>query len=180
MKSNIQRLCQTICRPLTFNMALPVLLLLFSFKPGADTPTLKLQDIRKEVKIESPFQSIRIDGNISVVLSNAPTGKIIIIGKEKDVNRIRYSVVNNKLIIDAQRKNSFADLTVYLSATTLQSIQVNGDVNLSSNDILNVDGLRISLNGSSSVKVRTTGKLSFDTPYEYDLLWETPNREGSK
>ncbi|MBC7886349.1 MAG: DUF2807 domain-containing protein [Ferruginibacter sp.] len=170
MKANMQRLRQTI-NTLMITLVFPSLLSLFSFTPGPGTKAPGLALIQKQVKVENAFQMVKIDGDISVVLTNEPVGRLMVEGKERDVNRIRFTVKNNKLIIDAQRKTSFDALTIYLPATGLQAILVNGDTDISSAGIIKVDDLHISLNGLSSVRVTTTGKLSFDTPYEYELLW---------
>lgn len=174
MKSNIQGLYRKMSSRQTIKGALPLFLLLSSFKPGEGTGGSKMVVIRREVKVESTFQSIRIDGNIGVILTNDPAGTVSLEGKEKDLDRIRYTVKNNTLIVDAQRKNSFDDVTVYISAIRLQSIKGNGDMDISSGDMLEVDDLRIFLNGNINVNVKTKGKLSIDAPDEYDLSWETP------
>jgi len=130
--------------------------------------------IRKELKVESVFQSIRIEGDISVVLTNDPAGTVIVEGREKELTKIKAAFKNNILIIDVNRKNFFAKLTLYLSAITLQTIQLNGDANISSIEFIKSDHLHMSLNGNIKVKVKTMGQLSFDTPDDIDLLWKSP------
>ena len=147
----------------------PSLFLLFSFRPGEDNEVLKVPVIRKELKVENAFQGIRIEGDISVMLTNDPAGTIIIEGKERELNKIRPVVENNILIIDGNRKNFFAKVTIYLSAVTLRTIQLNGDANISSTDFIKSDHLNISLNGNINVKVKTMGQLSFDTPDDIEL-----------
>jgi hypothetical protein len=174
MKPKIQRLYQTINRPLIIKLFFPSLLLLFSFKSGEGTGGPKLPVIRKEVKVEAPFQRACIDGDISMILTNEPAGTLMMEGNEEAVNKIRYSVKNNELIIDAHRKNRLGELTIYLSAATLKSMLVNGDAHISSIDIIKPDNLQIWLNGNINVKVKTTGKVSIDAYPGYDLFWDHP------
>lgn len=108
------------------------------------------------------------------MLTNDPAGTVIIEGKEKELKKIRPVLKDNILIIDFNRKHLFAKLTLYLSAITLQTIQLNGDANISSIEFIKSDHLHISLNGNINVKVKTMGQLSFDTPDDIELLWKSP------
>ena len=115
-----------------------------------------------------------------MILTNEPSGTITIEGKEKDINRIRHSVKNNELVIDARRKNYFNKLIIYLPATTLQSMQVNGDGNISSTGMLQSEELYLTLNGAIDVKIKTTGKLHVDAPKELELSWKSPRKQKMK
>jgi len=172
MKSNIQRLFQFINRPVMTKL-FPSLFLLFSFRPGGDTEGRKLPVIQKEVIVD-PFQTVRINGDISMVLTNEPAGTLVVEGNENDVNRIKYIVKNNELTIDAHRKNRLDEITIYLSAATLKSMLVNGDGNISSIGIIKPADLHIWLNGNVDIKVKTTGKISVDSYDSYELFWKSP------
>lgn len=180
MKSNIQKRYQTINKLPVIRLFFPSLLLLFSFTPGDGTEQKNPPVIQKEIKVEGLFQNVRVYGDISMILTNDPSGTITIEGKEKDIKRIRHGVKNNELFIDARRKNYFNKLIIYLPATTLQSMQINGDGDVSSTDMLQSDELHITLNGAIDVKVKTTGKLRVDAPNEYELSWKSPLKQKLK
>ena len=167
-------------KPFIIKLLFPSLLFLFSFKAIKNIDVPKLPVIRKELKVESAFQSIRIEGDISVVLTNDPAGTVIVEGREKELNKIKAVFKNNILIIDANRKNIFGKLTLYLSAITLQSIQLIGDANISSIEFIKSDHLHMSLNGNIKVKVNTMDQLSFDSPDDIELLWKSPLAKGKK
>ncbi len=169
MKTNIQKLLQTLNRPIILKLLFPALLLLFSFTPGG-TKKSKVAVIRKEVIIEKPFQSIIINGDISVILTNNPAGAIMVEGNENDLNKIRYKNKNNELILDASRKKSFAQITIYLSATMLKHMLINGDGDISSTGIIKTDDLHVWLNGDINVEINTIGKVSADAYNGYDLF----------
>ena len=157
-------------KPFIIKLLFPSLLFLFSFKAIKNIDVPKLPVIRKELKVESAFQSIRIEGDISVVLTNDPAGTVIVEGREKELNKIKAVFKNNILIIDANRKNIFGKLTLYLYSITLQSIQLNGDANISSIEFIKSGYLHMSLNGNIKVNVNTMGQLSFDTPDDIELM----------
>ncbi len=180
MKTNIQRLYQTINGPLILKLAFPSLLLLFSYNNPERTGVSKPPIIRKELKVDSTFRSIQIEGDISVMLTNDPAGTIIIEGKENELNKIRPVFKNDVLFIYLNRKNIFSKLTLYLSVTTLQAIRLNGDANISSIESIKADHLHLSLNGNIKVKVNTVGHLSVDTPDDIELIWKSPSLNRKK
>ena len=170
MKSNFKKLGKFISQLKSIGLICPFLLPLFSFRPAEDNQLQKLPVVKKELKIDSSFKNIQIEGDVSLVLTNAPAGKIIIEAKEKDFKKVKYFFENKVLVIDASRKHLFAKLTIYLSAVTLQNLQLNGDGNISSIDFIQSDHLHLSLNGDIKVKVKTMGELSFDTPDDIELI----------
>ena len=74
--------------------------------------------IRKQLKVDSSFRGIRIDGDISVILTNDPAGTIVIEGRANEMKKIKAGFEKNIFIVDAERKRLFAKLTLYLSAIT--------------------------------------------------------------
>lgn len=170
MKTNFQSLYKNIKKLLLTGMIFPFILLLCSFKPPENSQLQKSSIIKKELKINGNFKSITLEGNVSVVLTNDAAGTIIIEGKEKLVNKVKTFFENNTLIIDVVQNHWFAKITIYLSAKTLQSLQLNGDGNISSRDFIQSPSLHITLNGTIKVKIKTMGKLSFDAPDDVELI----------
>ena len=169
MKTTIQRPGKISSGLRSIGLIFPFLFLLCSFKPAGNNPLQKSSIVKKELKIKGNFKSIRLEGNVSVVLTNDPAGTIIIEGKENLVNKVRAVFENNTLIVVVNPNHWFPKLTIYLSAKTLQSLQLNGDGNISSIDFIQSDNLHISLNGDIKVKVKTMGQLSFDAPDDIEL-----------
>jgi Putative auto-transporter adhesin, head GIN domain len=163
MKVNIKRL-------LSAKLFFPFLFLLCSFKQEKESNLQKSPVVKKELKIAGSFKNLMLEGNILVVLTNDAPGTIIVEGKEKLVNKIRGILKNDTLTVDLMPNHWFAKLTIYLSATTLQSLQLNGDGKITSVDFIKSAHLNISLNGNINVKVKTLGQLSFDTPDDIELL----------
>jgi hypothetical protein len=173
MKAN-QNVFESINSQRVIRMLGSSLLLLFSFAPGESKGDPHLPGLKKELKMEGRFHRIRIDGDVSVRLTNEPAGTVVLEGNERSLSRIKHSLVDNTLVIDASRKNFFAKLTIYLSAITLQDMQINGFADITSVEPIQSDLLHIFLNGDIDVTVKTLGKLSFDTPEEFELQWKKP------
>ena len=146
-------------------LSLPI----FSFQPGEYYKAKRRTITKKSFSISQPFKNIRFDGNIEIVLTNAPAGTLIVEGKEKEINKISPIIADGQVIINVQRKNYFSEMKVYLSALNLESIIVNGDAGISSSEVIDVTKLHFSLNGHSSIKIKVTGDINLITPYEYDL-----------
>ena len=175
MKQNRRNIFQTINKAIIFKAGIPALCLLFSFKPTDKGITPDVPTVRKEIKSNGDFQKIRLDGNVSVILTNDPPGTVIVEGREKDVNRVWHSLKQNTLVINANRTWLVSSkLTIYLSALTVLELQVNGDTDISSAGIIKANDLHISMNGNIDVKVKTNGKISVDAPEGYELQWKTP------
>lgn len=181
MKPTTQKPYHVVNKLFLIKLFLPsFVLLLLSFRSGDTTEGKNPPVVQKEMKIEGLFQNVRIYGDVSMVLTNEPSGTVIIEGKEKDIKKLKHSVKNNELVIDARKKNYFNKLTIFLPATTLQSMQVNGDGDISSTDMIRSDELHLTLNGAVDVKIKTTGKLRVNAPNEYELSWKTPIKQKLK
>jgi hypothetical protein len=174
MKTSIQRPGKITGGLKITGLVLPFLLLLCSFKQEKKSNLQKSPVVKKELKIDGSFKKILVRGNVSIVLTNDAAGTVIIEGKEKLVSKIKSVFENNTLSVDLTPNRWFAKLTIYLSAKTLESLQVNGDGNISSFDFIQSDHLHISLNGDIKVKVKTLGQLSFDAPDDIELLTRRP------
>ena len=180
MKASVQSSYWAIDNRLVFILVFPSLFLLVSFKPFKDKVGSKQGVIRKQLKVDSIFRGIRIDGDISVILTNDPAGTVVIEGRANELKKIKAGFEKNIFIVDAERKPLFAKLTLYLSAITLKTIQLNGDGSISSNDFIQSERLHISLNGDIVVDVKTLGELSFDTPDDIELRPKPGAHDNSK
>lgn len=124
---------------------------------------------RKELKFENQFQTVNIEGDVTVIFTNEPIGSIAIEGQERHLDKVRYILEDNKLTIDVNQIADFKKITVYLSAIALQHFQMNGNADISSFGTLNTNQMHLYLNGNISLKIRTTGQLFFDSPDDIEL-----------
>jgi len=173
MKKYSQAICYT--HPCKLLGSLLCLLAVFvsSFSERAAAPVKECCTVRKLLPLPVNCTSIQIDGDMSVVLTNDAARSATIEGKQKDVSAVSTITKNNAMVINAARRFSFGKLTLYLPAPVLQSIQVNGNGDISSADYIKTSGLHITLNGNITVKVKTAGRISFDSPDDIELKRKT-------
>jgi Putative auto-transporter adhesin, head GIN domain len=126
--------------------------------------------IKKELKVEKAFKGIRIEGDISLVLTNAPAGTVIVEGKQNQIGKLNPIFETTTLVIDASQKNFFSKFTIYLSALALEAIQFNGDGNISSAEFIQSNHLYITLGGAIDIRIKTLGQISFDTREDIELV----------
>src|SRR5262249_38711884 len=88
----------------------------------------------------------------------------------QDVNNVKIIVKRGKLEINAEKKNLFSKIAVYLPASDIHSLIVNGDAKIFSSGNIMTTKLEITLNGLSQVNIFYHGKLKI-TPgegYEFE------------
>jgi Putative auto-transporter adhesin, head GIN domain len=123
----------------------------------------------KEIDLPGVFQEIEIRGNITVILTNEPDSKLLAKGSPKDLSRIKTTLKDRKLLIDAQKKISFSKLTIYIPVTNADLLVTNGQTEIFSLGTIKSD-LKIILNGDSRISVDYTGKLKILPGKGYELV----------
>ena len=170
MKSTVKPNFQNIARTLRQKLYLPVFALFISVVAAAQAhPNRSTVVDRKEINVSEPFQHIEVRGNVNVILTNAPAGYILLEGNYKDLGAVETILRTGKVVIDAQQKNSFSNLNVYVSAVNLSSLTINGDGEIHSLGTVKTNELELILNGIVSVKVRNEGKVNVIAGEGYDL-----------
>ena len=124
----------------------------------------------KEIDLPETFQEIEIRGDVTLILTNEPTGKLLAKGNPKDLSRIKTTLKNQKLFIDAQKKSSFSKLTIYVPVTNAELLVTNGETEILSLGTIKSKDLEIILNGHSRISVNYTGKLKILPGLGYALL----------
>jgi hypothetical protein len=124
----------------------------------------------KEINLPEVFQEIEVRGDITLILTNEPVSKLLIKGNPKDLNRIKTTLINRKLLIDAQKRSSFSKLTVYIPVINADLLVTNGETEIFSLGTLKSKDLKIILNGHSRISVNYEGKLKILPGVGYALL----------
>lgn len=139
----------------------------FSYSPFID---------QKEVNLSDEYKQVETRGEITVVLVNEPSGRLLLTGNQKDLDCLKTSVINKQLVVDAEKKKSFAPLTLYLPVTGITSLVINGDAEIYSLGKIKADDLKITLNGVSQLAVTYEGKVNVIPGKGFDL--ESVHRAG--
>lgn len=80
---------------------------------------------RKEVVIQDYFVEVEVKGEITVILTTAPAGELMVEGNVLDVATVKTSVKKGRLIIEADKKKCNSKLTVFLSVTNVDTLIIN-------------------------------------------------------
>ena len=170
MKSTVKPNLKNIARTLRQKLYLPVFALIISIAAAAQVHSNRSPVIdRKEINVSEPFQHIEVRGNVKVILTNAPAGYILLEGTYKDIGAVATILRQGKVVIDAQEKQSFSNLNVYVSAANLSSLTINGDGDIRSLGTVKTNELDLILNGIVGVDVRSEGKVNVVAGEGYDL-----------
>ena len=113
----------------------------------------------KEVNIMGWFHEVEVRGDVTVILTNGPAGKLWLNGNMDDLERVQTSVKNERLSINADMKRRKSKLTVYIPIATIASLVINGDTEVYSSGTIKTNDLEILLNGTSLVSVKYLGRL---------------------
>jgi hypothetical protein len=133
--------------------------------------TAKPLPITKKIGIEGSYKKIIISGAVKVVLVDNTADSFVIEGQEKNVQRISVAVSNGKLMIKTPAGNMKDRAVVYVPVSMINSVEVDGDIDVNSNVVLNTPLLLLSMNGESHARLRTTGQVKVDTAGDYEIRY---------
>jgi len=109
--------------------------------------------VTNEVSVD-PFDKIRVYDNINLILKNGPEIGISIEGGKNLLPKINFEVLDNILIISNDNScnwvRSYRDLNVFVTHPGISDIYLQGYGTLSSYGTLEVQDLRIIVEGSTS------------------------------
>lgn len=133
-------------------------------------PVAQLSATYKEIKKSRPFESINVNGDVTVILTNEQTSNIMLRGNDKDISLVETIERGKTLEINAEKKRTASKLIVYLPVDDLHSLKVTGNAQIFSSGNIVVDNLEVILNGSSMVRVYCYGSLKVTTAEGYELI----------
>lgn len=129
-----------------------LLLLLILSQINAQTITGNGNVIR-QVRNVSSFDAIEANNGWDIILSQGNEHKLVVETDENLIETCITEVRGNTLYIYSKRKSwRSSRRNVYVSYKMLKSIDANGGVDISSENTMRVNNLRLDLNGGSDVK----------------------------
>lgn len=154
-----------------------VLLLLFivchSITVKAQVTLTSVLTSRNEIKIPGTYQRIEVRGDVTVVLTNEPAGTFLVEGNPIEFNKVKPTLKNGRLLINAEKKTSFEKLIVYVPITAVTALLITGEAEIFSSGTIITNGLEITLNGTSQLAVHYQGKLQISPADGYHLSDDT-------
>ena len=115
-----------------------------------DNQTSETRDI-------SGYTSIRIDGVATVRFAQSDTWSCRIEGKAEELDRLTTTVKNGTLIIDqrkeGKREQNIQGTTLYLSAPTLDEVEIDGVGTFECEEPLKAEDIRFEIDGVGTIKI---------------------------
>jgi hypothetical protein len=124
--------------------------------------------VHKEIASQA-FENVEVRGDIIVFLTNEVRSDITLQGDNRDINAVTTTENNDKLEINATKVKSASHLIVYLPASKIHSLKINGNTKVFSSGDVVVDDLAITLRGNSIVRVYHYGKLTVIPAQGYEV-----------
>ena len=158
-------LCVNICSTAQTSSDRPTIFL--EYDPTSNR--MPLTDV-KEINLSEIFQEIEIRGDITLILTNEPANKLLAKGNPKDLRRIKTTIKDRKLIVDARGKITFSKLIIYIPVINAALLVTNGETEIFSLGTIKSKELKIILNGDSRVSLNYEGKLKILPGKGYELV----------
>ena len=126
MKINFKEYVQQYCTFSRKKIFLPIMALLMSLAAFSQSQQpCSAPSERKEIIISEYFLEVEVKGEITVILTSAPAGELMVEGNAIDVATVKTSVKKGRLIIEADKKRCNSKLTVFVSVTNVDTLIIN-------------------------------------------------------
>ena len=121
-------------------------------------------NIKKETRAVSAFSEIEVSGMYQVYLTQGKTNSLVIEGDENLMQYIITKNDNNKLIIETKKSlNPTGDIKIYLTFTSLESIDLSGACEVIGEGRLKFDKIEFEGSGASEFTLdMKAGLVEFD------------------
>ncbi|WP_165042518.1 GIN domain-containing protein [Dysgonomonas sp. ZJ709] len=119
-----------------------------------------------ETRPVSPFQQVEGSNGINVIYSASNTFSLKVEAQDDVLSRIKTEVKNGVLKIYVDNKDNYrikGKIEVYISAPTLDRINLSSGSSFITSDISNLESIRIDLSSGASVGI---GKLTAKSYYQ--------------
>jgi hypothetical protein len=124
------------------------------------------------------IQSVVINANVTVVLTNFGDNEIRITGDDFLKQQVHLRRNGNKLVISANKRSSLlGKVVIYVPAAYVSRIFINSDAHVHSSGILQNPKLDVFINGACRIMIDNIGQLNFmgnrffDCTYEGGNIW---------
>ena len=126
--------------------------------------------VSKLIRLNEGYNSLVIEDDISVVLSESNSNEIIIKGEEKSVEKVKVKVDDGKLVLWYVPGAVPTAVKVFVPAAALSRININGKSDVTSASTLNNPKLRVIVAGEGKVHLRSNGKVLVEGTDEFDFI----------
>jgi Putative auto-transporter adhesin, head GIN domain len=131
----------------------------------------------KVISTKAAFQHIVINGDVDVVLTEKDFVQVDVTGEQKSVEAVTHYVKRGTLYINRKGASKGAKPVVTIAVSDLQSLEVNGDGDVTSKGTLRSSKLKLTINGESKFNVRNLGEILLESDGDIDLQFEKSGAE---
>ena len=102
----------------------PIIALLTAATAFSQTPCSSPAD-RKEIVVADMFHEIEVKGDVTVILTTAPAGEIMVEGNASELHTVKATVKRGKLTIEAEKRKCSSKPTVFVSVNNVDTLIIN-------------------------------------------------------
>ena len=121
---------------------------------------LEVEPETKVIQLKEIITSLAVENDIHVVLTETKSGEILVEGQ---VNALDIHVSDGQLQLAKKYEKLNAPLKVYVPATYLSKVYMNGTGSLSSSTVLTSPRIKVILSGESTIAIRSAGNVTVET-----------------
>ncbi|MBC7902520.1 MAG: DUF2807 domain-containing protein [Gemmatimonadaceae bacterium] len=133
----------------------------FTFSSRAETSSpVPENTTSREIAFVTSFNQVEVWGNVTIVLVEDSCQNLLVTGATREVNRLSARVRKNRLTINASYTDNNEVMTVYVSASMLKLLVINGNATIRTEGAIKSENLKIVLNGASDLKITSFGKVA--------------------
>ena len=117
---------------------------------GYAFPSSDSSELATDLRNVNNFSGLIVNTTANVILSQGESNSIRIEGEKDMVKEITTTIENGALIIAGNNNHA---ITIYVTATDINLVEVNGNAKIYANGLVNSDILLLKVNGSGSIRM---------------------------
>ncbi|HYH14289.1 MAG TPA: DUF2807 domain-containing protein [Flavisolibacter sp.] len=111
----------------------------------------------RTIHFKEVFTNVSIDDDVNVILTEGSSDKIIVEGD------VKATITDGHLYVAARNPRLAYGMKVYIPASFLTKVYMNGNGSLTSANILSNQKMKIYLTAEAKIHVRSTGNVTIET-----------------
>ncbi|MBC7901945.1 MAG: DUF2807 domain-containing protein [Gemmatimonadaceae bacterium] len=114
----------------------------------------------REIAFTTSFNQVEVWGNVKIILVEDSCQNLVVTGSARELNRLSTSVKKNRLTINASSADNNCSMTLYVPASMLKLLVINGNASIRTEGAIKSDNLTVVLNGDSDLRITSIGKVA--------------------
>ena len=126
------------------------------------------------ITTEEGISHITVASNIDILLIQSPDDKVNVRVKTMNLDKLNVKLQGTSLFLDTKPgADSNERLQVFVTVDELKGIRLNGNAYAASRGILESGFLKVDLDETSKVAIRTNGKIKVNAPKKQTVIEES-------